>query len=161
MNKITQPRVRSAWYIHLTDHTSFADFSVSVVGLSNSIVAVDEGDGCTIVRKNEDGHVAIAFARVYRSRITSDAVTVHFDGIGLEGSGGRYETTGVLNGVVLGPMPHAGGDEVRNVWAEDVTLPLTPEAIKTLKRQAYGFRDMEYFKLKILGLHKARYALVG
>ncbi|MDD3586390.1 MAG: transposase, partial [Thermoguttaceae bacterium] len=24
--------------------------------------------------------------------------------------------------------------------------------IKTLKRQAYGFRDMEYFKLKILAL---------
>ena len=33
--------------------------------------------------------------------------------------------------------------------------------IKTMKRQAYGFRDMEYFKLKILGLHQARYALVG
>ena len=33
--------------------------------------------------------------------------------------------------------------------------------IKTMKRQAYGFRDMEYFKLKILGIHQARYALVG
>ena len=33
--------------------------------------------------------------------------------------------------------------------------------IKTLKRQAYGFRDMEYFKLKILAIHQARYALVG
>ena len=33
--------------------------------------------------------------------------------------------------------------------------------IKTLKRQSYGFRDMEYFKLKILGIHRARYALVG
>jgi len=33
--------------------------------------------------------------------------------------------------------------------------------IKTLKRQSYGFRDQEYFKLKILALHKARYALVG
>jgi len=33
--------------------------------------------------------------------------------------------------------------------------------IKTLKRQSYGFRDMQYFKLKILALHQTRYALVG
>ena len=33
--------------------------------------------------------------------------------------------------------------------------------IKTLKRQSYGFRDLEYFKLKILGLHQARHELVG
>ncbi len=33
--------------------------------------------------------------------------------------------------------------------------------IKTMKRQAYGFRDMEYFKLKILAIHQARYALLG
>ena len=33
--------------------------------------------------------------------------------------------------------------------------------IKTLKRQSYGFRDQEYFKLKILALHRARYILVG
>ena len=33
--------------------------------------------------------------------------------------------------------------------------------IKTMKRQAYGFRDGEYFKLKILGIKRCRYALVG
>jgi transposase len=33
--------------------------------------------------------------------------------------------------------------------------------IKTMKRQAYGFRDMNYFKLKLLGIHRPRYALVG
>jgi len=33
--------------------------------------------------------------------------------------------------------------------------------IKTMKRQAYGFRDLEFFKLKIKGIHLARYALVG
>jgi len=33
--------------------------------------------------------------------------------------------------------------------------------IKTLKRQAYGFRNDEYFKLKILGIKRTRYALVG
>ena len=33
--------------------------------------------------------------------------------------------------------------------------------IKTMKRQAYGFRDMEYFKLRLYHLHKSRYAFVG
>jgi transposase len=30
--------------------------------------------------------------------------------------------------------------------------------IKTMKRQAYGFRDMEYFKLRLYNLHKVRYS---
>lgn len=33
--------------------------------------------------------------------------------------------------------------------------------IKTLKRQAYGFRDMEYFKLRLYNLHTQRYSLTG
>jgi len=33
--------------------------------------------------------------------------------------------------------------------------------IKTMKRQAYGFRDQEFLRLKILGIHRTRYALVG
>jgi transposase len=37
----------------------------------------------------------------------------------------------------------------------------TNNKIKTMKRQAYGFRDLEFFKLKILALHKTKYALVG
>lgn len=37
----------------------------------------------------------------------------------------------------------------------------TNDKIKTMKRQAYGFRDMEFFKLKILAIHETRYALVG
>jgi len=37
----------------------------------------------------------------------------------------------------------------------------TNNKIKTMKRQAYGFRDPEFLKLKILGLHQTRYALVG
>jgi transposase len=32
--------------------------------------------------------------------------------------------------------------------------------IKTMKRQAYGFRDMEYFKLRLYSLHKVRYSFV-
>ncbi|MEA3224067.1 MAG: transposase, partial [Thermodesulfobacteriota bacterium] len=37
----------------------------------------------------------------------------------------------------------------------------TNNKIKTLQRQAYGFRDSEFFKLKILALHEAKYSLVG
>ena len=33
--------------------------------------------------------------------------------------------------------------------------------IKVLKRKAYGFRDVEYFKLRIYNLHESRYALIG
>jgi transposase len=41
------------------------------------------------------------------------------------------------------------------------TLEGTNNKIKTMKRQAYGFRDPEFLKLKILGIHESKYALVG
>jgi len=37
----------------------------------------------------------------------------------------------------------------------------TNNKIKTMQRQAYGYRDQEFFKLKILAAHEAKYALVG
>src|SRR5262249_25389336 len=37
----------------------------------------------------------------------------------------------------------------------------TNNKIKTMQRQAYGFRDREFFKLKIYALHRTKYALVG
>jgi len=37
----------------------------------------------------------------------------------------------------------------------------TNNKIKTMKRQAYGFRDPEFLKLKIYALHQTNYALVG
>ena len=50
-------------------------------------------------------------------------------------------------------------------WYEDPisTGPLegTNNKIKTMKRQAYGFRDTEFLKLKIMALHETKYALVG
>ncbi len=33
--------------------------------------------------------------------------------------------------------------------------------IKVLKRQAYGFRDMTYFKLRLYFLHEAQLTLLG
>jgi len=40
-------------------------------------------------------------------------------------------------------------------------LEATNNKIKYLLRQAFGFRDMEYFKLKIYAVHEAKYALIG
>jgi transposase len=37
----------------------------------------------------------------------------------------------------------------------------TNTKIQAMKRQAYGFRDLAFYKLKILGIHETQYALVG
>ncbi len=37
----------------------------------------------------------------------------------------------------------------------------TNNKIQLMKRRAYGYRDHEFFKLKILGAHETKYALVG
>ena len=37
----------------------------------------------------------------------------------------------------------------------------TNNKIKTLQKMAYGFRDKEFFKLKIFALHTSKYALIG
>ncbi len=37
----------------------------------------------------------------------------------------------------------------------------TNNKIKVMKRQAYGYRDLEFFKLKILAMHESRQVLVG
>ena len=59
-------------------------------------------------------------------------------------------------------MAHATG--ILNYYDYPIsTGPLegTNNKIKTMQRQAYGFRDMEFFKLKIYDLHSTKYALVG
>ena len=40
-------------------------------------------------------------------------------------------------------------------------LEATNTKIQFLKRQAYGYRDEEFFHLKIYALHLTKYALVG
>jgi len=37
----------------------------------------------------------------------------------------------------------------------------TNTKIQAMKRQAFGFRDREFYKLKILGIHETKHALVG
>lgn len=45
---------------------------------------------------------------------------------------------------------------ISNGFAEGIN-----NKIKTLKRQAYGYRDMDYFKLRLYHLHAQKYALAG
>lgn len=53
---------------------------------------------------------------------------------------------------------------ILNYFAHRITsgsVEGTVNKIKTLKRQAYGFRDMEYFKLRLYHLHYQGYSLTG
>lgn len=45
---------------------------------------------------------------------------------------------------------------ITTAWLEG-----TNNKIKTMKRQAYGYRDIDFLKLKIFAIHEAQYALVG
>jgi transposase len=82
----------------------------------------------------------------------------------LDGWVGRAEASGVD---MLGKMARTVAGHRAGLLAyydhRISTGPLegTNNKIKTMKRQAYGFRDREFFKLKILAIHEARYALVG
>ena len=35
------------------------------------------------------------------------------------------------------------------------------QKIKTMKRLAYGLRDQEFFRLRIMGIHESKYAQAG
>ena len=53
---------------------------------------------------------------------------------------------------------------ILNWWKHPINngrMEGTNNKIKTLNRQAYGYRDEEFFILKLLGLHESRYKLTG
>jgi transposase len=55
-------------------------------------------------------------------------------------------------------------EEILNYYDYRIsTGPLegTNTKIQVMKRQAYGYRDHEFLKLKILGIHESKYAIVG
>ena len=60
---------------------------------------------------------------------------LRYDGCGLEGSGGDYASSAMLNGVEFGPMAQAGGSETQGIWVEEVGVPLTPDVIAGLSRR--------------------------
>jgi transposase len=74
----------------------------------------------------------------------------------------RVSKNAILSKFANTLMAHRSG--VLNYYDYPIsTGPLegTNNKIKTMKRQAYGFRDREFFKLKIMALLETKYALVG
>jgi hypothetical protein len=58
---------------------------------------------------------------------------LRYDGMGMEGGDSAHACEALVNGVNLGRVAGAGGDEARGTWAEKVGVPLTPEAISKLR----------------------------
>jgi len=53
---------------------------------------------------------------------------------------------------------------ILNWWTHPINngrMEGTNNKIKTLNRQAYGYRDEDFFILKLLGIHESRYILAG
>ena len=76
---------------------------------------------------------------------------LRYDGMGLTGTGGRYETYAIINDVEIGPMAPAGGSEQEGIWTEKVAVELTPEAIATLaRRNTFRLRNpgQDWFKVR-------------
>src|SRR5436305_1215671 len=82
----------------------------------------------------------------------------------LEGWIKRAEASGikVLQGMAKTLAAHRSGLlAYYDVMITSGPMEGTNNKIKTMKRQAYGFRDKEFFKLKILAIHESKYELVG
>jgi len=69
----------------------------------------------------------------------------------------------------IGELQKAGrtllrhGQDLLNYFKHRITNGKTEginNKIKTMKRQAYGFRDMDYFKLRLYNLHKTGYSFL-
>jgi len=67
---------------------------------------------------------------------------VHYDGKGLSGTGEDWGSFGDLNGCELGNLQPAGGNESAGVFQENLSVPLTAEALQSLKmRNQFQIRN--------------------
>ncbi len=76
----------------------------------------------------------------------------------------RAESSGIRMLIKFSHTLAAHRNQILNFYDYPIsTGPLegTNTKIRVLQRQAYGFRDIEFFKLKIYALHESRYQLVG
>ena len=89
---------------------------------------------------------------------------------GITGTGGRLRLECVADSTGLGTFAHLGKtidkykDQILNYFKHHITNAVvegTNKKIKTLKRQAYGDRDMEYFKPRLYHLHRTGYLYAG
>ena len=73
-------------------------------------------------------------------------------------------TSGIKPFIRLGMTINKYKDQILNYFKHHITNAMVEginNKIKTLKRQAYGFRDLEYFKLRLYHLHRSRYSFAG
>ena len=78
-----------------------------------------------------------------------------YDGIGLSGTGREYGSFAVLNGIEIGHMAAAAGQEGKGIWGAEVRVPLSGEVIATLDRlNSFELRNPrgDYFKVRRFGL---------
>lgn len=72
--------------------------------------------------------------------------------------------SGIKPFIRLGLTLNKYKDQILNYFKHHITnakVEGTNNKIKTLKRQAYGYRDMEYFQLRLYHLHSTRYSFAG
>lgn len=72
--------------------------------------------------------------------------------------------SGIRPFIRLGLTLNKYKDQILNYFKHRITNAVvegTNNKIKTLKRQAYGYRDMDYFKLRLYHLHRSRYSFAG
>ena len=76
----------------------------------------------------------------------------------------RASTSGIRPLMKMGNTVAAYKFGILNWYDHPVSsgrLEGTNNKIKVLKRMAYGYRDLEFFKLRILAIHEAKYAFTG
>lgn len=72
--------------------------------------------------------------------------------------------SGIKPFIRLGLTLNKYKEQILNYFKHHITNAVvegTNNKIKTLKRHAYGYRDMEYFKLRLYHLHRSRYSFAG
>jgi transposase len=76
----------------------------------------------------------------------------------------RAESAGIRMLTTMAKTLRCYREGILNYYIHPIStaaLEGTNNKIRTVQRQAYGYRDDEFFHLKLLGLHESRYALVG
>ncbi|MDR2076250.1 MAG: transposase [Desulfovibrio sp.] len=76
----------------------------------------------------------------------------------------RAQTSGIAHLIRIGNTLAALKFGILNWYDQPISsgpMEGTNNKIKVLKRMASGYRDIEFFKLRILAIHEAKYALTG
>ncbi len=127
------------------DWAGAADIRIETLG--DVLVRIFEGAGAAVPRRPGPFPIEGLTAEQLRS---ARSATLHYEGVGLSGTGDAYGTFAVINGVEIGNMAPASGNEALGEW-EQASVPLTREAIDTLaRRNRFELKNpkRDYFKVR-------------